>query len=87
MSSPKRPSSLVSTTIESTQPPTGSEKTINTHPHPADENADPWLVSFTPNDPDNPLVRSLIIFFSAMPSVLTVTRRTGPDGDGGTSLS
>lgn len=87
MSSPKRPSSLVSTAIESTQPPADSEKTNNTDPHPADENADPWLVSFTPNDPDNPLVCSLLIFFSAMLNVLTVTRRTGPHGDGGTSLS
>ncbi|KAI0257436.1 major facilitator superfamily domain-containing protein [Lactifluus subvellereus] len=53
MYSPKRPSSLASTATKSAQPST--EKGNNTHPHPTDENADPWLVSFAPNDPDNPL--------------------------------
>ncbi|KAH9982597.1 major facilitator superfamily domain-containing protein [Lactifluus volemus] len=48
-SSPKRPSSMASTEL-TTQPP--SEK-INSHP--PDAASDPFLVSFTPDDPDNPL--------------------------------
>jgi hypothetical protein len=55
MSSPKRPSSLVSTEIEGAQPL--SEKINSALPHPTDETSDPWLVSFDPNDPENPLVR------------------------------
>ena len=50
MSSLNRPSSQASTVIESADPPPTSEKT------------DPWLVSFSPDDPDNPLVR-----FSGLP--------------------
>jgi hypothetical protein len=65
MSSPKRPSSLASTEI-TTQPP--SEKIINAAtPHPPDGASDPWLVSFSPGDPENPLVR-ISIDFSPLPS-------------------
>jgi hypothetical protein len=56
MSSPKRPSSL--TSIELAHPP--REKINIALPHPTDELSDPWLVSFGPNDPENPLVRPLL---------------------------
>jgi hypothetical protein len=54
MSSPKRPSSLASTEI-TTKPP--SEKINSVIAHPPDGTSDPWLVTFTPGDPENPLVR------------------------------
>jgi hypothetical protein len=47
MSSPKRPSSQVSTR-------TATPETAL--PHSIDEKHDPWLVSFGPEDPENPLV-------------------------------
>jgi hypothetical protein len=66
---------------------TNAEKRDSSAPlDPIDEKLDPWLVSFGPDDPDNPLVRSA---FSARLSPLRVPLsqrldRTGPDGNGGT---
>ena len=53
-SSPKRPLSLASTATESAGP--SGEKGGSALPRPMDEKLDPWLVSFGPDDPDNPLV-------------------------------
>jgi hypothetical protein len=64
-SSPKRPSSMASTEL-TTQPPS-SEKINSTIPHPPDAASDPFLVSFTPDDPDNPLVR-IQSYFSPLQS-------------------
>ena len=47
MSSLNQPCSQASTVIESADPPS----------FPTSEKTDPWLVSFSPDDPDNPLVR------------------------------
>jgi hypothetical protein len=55
MSSSERPISQASTAIEGAGP---SDKMDSPLPHSIDEKIDdPWLVSFSPDDPDNPLVR------------------------------
>ncbi len=54
MSSPKRPSSQASTVSESAGPPNDKRELTSL---PTSEKNDPWLVSFAPDDPDNPLVR------------------------------
>ena len=60
MASPKRPSSLASTEKDGAQALT--EKLDSAFPHPTDETSDPWLVTFDPNDPENPLVSVLAPF-------------------------
>jgi hypothetical protein len=58
MSSSERPPSQASTTIESAE---------SANPAPAqsiDEKLDPWLVSFSPDDPENPMVRCACCPFS-----------------------
>ena len=56
MPSSDRPltSSQASTAFESASP---SGKVDGALPHSIDEKVDPWLVSFSPDDSDNPLVR------------------------------
>ncbi|KAI0283386.1 major facilitator superfamily domain-containing protein [Russula aff. rugulosa BPL654] len=55
MSSSERPPSQASTTTESSTPTPSPTQTI-------DEKLDPWLVSFTPDDPENPMVRCWPVF-------------------------
>ena len=52
MSSPKRPSSQASTRTAET----AHQDRDSPLPHSIDEKHDPWLVSFGPDDPENPLV-------------------------------
>ena len=53
MSSPIRPPSQASTVFEGPGPSTD----LTSLPNTSAEKTDPWLVSFAPDDPDNPLVR------------------------------
>jgi hypothetical protein len=85
MSSSERPPSQASTTIESPTPTAESD-----NPAPAqsiDEKLDPWLVSFLPDDPENPMVRCACwgVFTPFNPQHLVDICRTGPDGNAGTS--
>ena len=85
MSSPEQPPSQASTVTESAAPST--EKTDSVLSHDIDEKVDPWLVSFAPGDPENPLVCSAFPPVSSLrlSQRLHLNRRTGPDGNGGIS--
>jgi hypothetical protein len=54
MSSSERPPSQASTTIESPTPT--AEQDSSAPSQSIDEKLDPWLVSFSPNEPENPMV-------------------------------
>lgn len=56
MSPPTRPPSQASTVAVAESAPASAEKDTAL-PHAIDEKLDPWLVSFSPGDLDNPLVR------------------------------
>jgi hypothetical protein len=55
MSSSERPPSPASSTIESPTPTAAPAQSV-------DEKLDPWLVSFPPDNPENPMVRCWAVF-------------------------
>ena len=69
MSSLKRSPSQASTVTESAAP--SAEKRDTTVSHTIDEKSDPWLVSFAPDDLDNPLVCSAFHLFLFFPPFST----------------
>lgn len=73
MSSPKR-LSQASNITEGAGP--SSKESDSVLPHSVDEKLDPWLISFAPDDPDNPLVRALsgLIMLNVSPRLVELAQ-------------